>query len=600
MGFDPQYSEFLEEIKAKSDILSVVSATVQLKRKGNRYWGCCPFHNEKTPSFSVVPDQGFFYCFGCHKGGDVFKFVSLLENISYKDAIKLLADRNNIPIPNRYQSQREQVHEQERKNLWQIMEKAGDFFHNCLTKTNLGAPGREYFASRHIDEATINSFHLGFAPNLWDKFFKACQQKGIPRDLLLQAGLIAQRKNGDFYDRFRNRIIIPIANEHNKICGFGGRVIDGKDNPKYLNSPETPIFSKSNILFGLNQAKHHIKEQDKAIVVEGYMDAIALHTKGINWAVASLGTAFTIQQCRLLLRFTRNIYFCYDNDKAGQAATMRALAIAGNTGANVFVIMIPDGKDPDEFLNHHSPDEFLALLDQALPLMEFQLQYVLKNTSTDTLDGKLMAINQLLPLLANVNNAVKRNAYIIRIANVLGIDEGVIRSDMQKYQRNRNFYGRDNAEQQTQSSPPLHSDANTRAGRIVINNLWRNPQLFVPILEQLPLEFLPNPLHRSILQYMLEAINNKTPFSDTGAAEFLDPNAYRELALLLVDDTFSDAQTFKDCLLTLKIQILNSQYEHHRLLADDLQRKGDNRFLEELKLSQDILRQLDLLKETFK
>lgn len=353
------HDDFVEQVRSSSDILSVISSYVHLKKRGNRYWGCCPFHNEKTPSFSVVPQQGFFYCFGCHAGGNLFKFISLIENISYYEAIKLQAQRLNIPIPTTKKSADELKQEQQKNSLFKIHEMAGSFFHNCLTRTSLGEAGRAYFSSRQISSDIITKFKLGFAPNLWDKLFTSFTKRGITKELLAKAGLITIKDSGKVYDRFRNRIIIPIMNEHGQICGFGGRIINPNDSPKYLNSPETLIFNKRHLLFGLDHAQKSIKENNFSIVVEGYMDAIALHSHNITNAVASLGTAFTAQQCRKILRYSPNIYFCYDSDNAGQAATMRALAIASSNGANVKVITIPDGKDPDEFLRHMVAKNFM-------------------------------------------------------------------------------------------------------------------------------------------------------------------------------------------------------------------------------------------------
>lgn len=303
------HDDFVEQVRSSSDILSVISSYVHLKKRGNRYWGCCPFHNEKTPSFSVVPQQGFFYCFGCHAGGNLFKFISLIENISYYEAIKLQAQRLNIPIPTTKKSADELKQEQQKDSLFKIHELAGSFFHNCLTRTSLGEAGRAYFSSRQINSDIITKFKLGFAPNLWDKLFTSFTKRGITKELLAKAGLITIKDSGKVYDRFRNRIIIPIMNEHGQICGFGGRIINPNDSPKYLNSPETLIFNKRHLLFGLDHAQKSIKENNFSIVVEGYMDAIALHSHNITNAVASLGTAFTAQQCRKILRYSPNIYF---------------------------------------------------------------------------------------------------------------------------------------------------------------------------------------------------------------------------------------------------------------------------------------------------
>ena len=592
------HDDFVERVRSSSDILAVISSYVHLKKKGNRYWGCCPFHNEKTPSFSVVPQQGFFYCFGCHAGGNVFKFLSLIENVSYYEAIKLQAQRLNIPIPTYRKNAHELAEEQERNDLLKIHELAGSFFHNCLTKTALGAPGREYFATRQINSNIIEQFKLGYAPNLWDKLYTSFIKRGIPKELLAKSGLVTIKDSGKAYDRFRNRVIIPIADEHGHITGFGGRVITNADSPKYLNSPETIIFNKRYLLFGLDQAQKAIKEQNFAIIVEGYMDAISLHSYGITNAVASLGTAFTVQQCRKILRFSPNIYFCYDSDNAGQNATMRALAIASSSGANVRVISIPDGKDPDEFVKKHGAKAFYTLIDKALPLMEFQLQYVLKNTNGNTLEGKLSAINQLMPLLANISNAVERNEYIIRISNVLGIDEGVIRSDLQRQSSFKNYTEVNSLPgSNTRKIIPDKKDALTLAGRYLIKKSWYEQGVLDYVLSVIPATEFPNKLHSEILSYMSKNNQDNLAFTDIDAAEKLSEEAYSELSHCLVEEisTTDDVQFTEDCLKRLRRYYLNNNYEKHRLLADQLQRNGDSRFLDELKITQQLRTQMDNL-----
>ncbi|SNV02195.1 DNA primase [Megamonas hypermegale] len=592
------HDDFVERVRSSSDILAVISSYVHLKKKGNRYWGCCPFHNEKTPSFSVVPQQGFFYCFGCHAGGNVFKFLSLIENVSYYEAIKLQAQRLNIPIPTYRKNAHELAEEQERNDLLKIHELAGSFFHNCLTKTALGAPGREYFATRQINSNIIEQFKLGYAPNLWDKLYTSFIKRGIPKELLAKSGLVTIKDSGKAYDRFRNRVIIPIADEHGHITGFGGRIITNADSPKYLNSPETIIFNKRYLLFGLDQAQKAIKEQNFAIVVEGYMDAISLHSYGITNAVASLGTAFTVQQCRKILRFSPNIYFCYDSDNAGQNATMRALAIASSSGANVRVISIPDGKDPDEFVKKHGAKAFYTLIDKALPLMEFQLQYVLKNTNGNTLEGKLSAINQLMPLLANISNAVERNEYIIRISNVLGIDEGVIRSDLQRQSSFKNYTEVNSLPgNNTRKIIPDKKDALTLAGRYLIKKSWYEQGVLDYVLSVIPATEFPNKLHSEILSYMSKNNQDNLAFTDIDAAEKLSEAAYSELSHCLVEEisTTDDVQFTEDCLKRLRRYYLNNNYEKHRLLADQLQRNGDSRFLDELKITQQLRTQMDNL-----
>ena len=429
------HDDFVEQVRSSSDILSVISSYVHLKKRGNRYWGCCPFHNEKTPSFSVVPQQGFFYCFGCHAGGNLFKFISLIENISYYEAIKLQAQRLNIPIPTTKKSADELKQEQQKDSLFKIHELAGSFFHNCLTRTSLGEAGRAYFSSRQINSDIITKFKLGFAPNLWDKLFTSFTKRGITKELLAKAGLITIKDSGKVYDRFRNRIIIPIMNEHGQICGFGGRIINPNDSPKYLNSPETLIFNKRHLLFGLDHAQKSIKENNFSIVVEGYMDAISLHAAGIDWAVASMGTAFAQEQAKLLARAADEVVFSYDSDAAGQRATVRAVSIAKEAGLKVRVLIVPDGKDPDEFVRKHGKDAYLRLIETAVSGIEFQMQYVISQNNVSNLAGKVEAVSNILPFLLECKNEIEVAQHIKTLAQRLTIDEGLIMSEYRKLSR---------------------------------------------------------------------------------------------------------------------------------------------------------------------
>lgn len=323
---------FVERVGEQTDILRIVQGYVPLKRRGNRYWGCCPFHQEKTASFSVLPDKGFFYCFGCHAGGNAFKFISLIENISYFDAIKLQAEKLGIPLPERKRSPQEVARDREIQDLRKVNELARDFFHNCLTMTRMGERGKAYFAARGIRQETIEEFQLGYAPPAWDKLSTAFLKRGIKQEFLLASGLCAERKQGGgLYDRFRGRVIIPIADERGRVVGFGGRVLDDST-PKYLNTPETVLFNKRKLLFGLDRSHRAIQQEGRAIVVEGYMDAISVFDAGVHNVVASLGTAFTPEHAKKLLHYAPEICFCYDSDEAGQKATIRALSIVRDTG----------------------------------------------------------------------------------------------------------------------------------------------------------------------------------------------------------------------------------------------------------------------------
>lgn len=586
--------EFVERVRSESDILNVVASYVPLKRKGNRYWGCCPFHQEKTPSFSVVPDQGFFYCFGCHVGGNVFKFLSLIENVSYFEAIKLQAEKLNIPLPQREKTEQELAREQKIADLRKVQEMARDFFHSCLTRTKYGIPAKAYFASRDIHEDTIAEFHLGFAPNAYEKLHDAFRKRGIPESLLLESGLVLERQSGGgVYDRFRNRVMIPIADERGHVVGFGGRVMDD-GLPKYLNSPETILFNKRKLLFGLDRSHQAIRQEKYAIVVEGYMDAISVYAAGVHNVVASLGTAFTLDQCRKLLRYAPEIYFCYDSDDAGQKATIRALGIVKETGAQVKVLIVPDGKDPDEFVRKHGADAFRALTKTALPLAEYQIQYVLKHTDYTSLEGKSSALSQVLPVLQESVNAVELNAYVARLTRTLGIDEGIIRSELRRYT------GQPQDPLSPQKAPIRQAvrqadNAVRRAGRIVIRQVWQDAGTLAHLTAVVPLAGFPNRLQGEILQFLEGKIQRGEPVNDALALEGLGEEAAAELSRALVEDLGGQdlIAAYEDCVRVLRRACLKQRYDEHRLRADAMEREGNTtQALQELAESQRIQKEI--------
>ncbi len=586
--------DFVARVQASSDILSVVASYVPLKRKGNRYWGCCPFHQENTPSFSVVPDEGFFYCFGCHAGGNVFKFLSLIENISYFEAIKMQAEKLNIPLPETEKTERELAREQKFADMRRVLEMARDFFHSCLINTKYGAPGLAYFAGRDISRETIDRFQLGFAPDAFGKLRDAFIRRGVKEELLVGCGLAASRQSGGVYDRFRNRVMIPIADERGRVVGFGGRVIGDAPpgQPKYLNSPETPVFNKRRLLFGLDRSRRAIRQAGYAILVEGYMDAISLFGAGVENVAASLGTAFTVEQCRLLLRYAPEIYFCYDSDEAGQQATMRALSIIRKTGARARVLIVPDGKDPDEFIRRHGAAAFQELTKAALPLAEYQIRYALRHNEVRTMEGKARALTAILPVLKECS-AVERSGYVSRLTRTLGIEEGIIWQELRQYR------GGSMAEME----PPRAAirklvrqadNAVRRAGRIVIRQAWNDAGTLVHLASLIPLDEFPYPLHGRILRYLEERASHGTPPDNAAALNELDEAAADELSRALVEDP-GDEDSFKvydDCVRVLRRAYLAPLYEEHRLRADMLEKEGRD-FLQELAKSQRIRKEMD-------
>ena len=590
--------EFVEQVTAQSDLLQTVQSYVPLKRKGNRYWGCCPFHGEKTPSFSVVPDKGFFYCFGCHAGGNVFKFLSLIENITYFEAIKLQAEKLGIPMPQRQKTPQEIARDKEIADLRKVNEMARDFYHNCLTLTRLGEPGKAYFTSRAISAETIAEFKLGFAPHAWDKLSTAFLKRGVKQELLLSDGLAAERQNGGgIYDRFRNRIIIPIADERGRVVGFGGRVLDDST-PKYLNTPETVLFNKRRILFGLDRANRAIKQAGYAIVVEGYMDAISVFSAGVKNVVASLGTAFTAEHCKLLLRYAPAIYFCYDSDDAGQKATIRALSIVQGTGATVRVIVVPDGKDPDEYIRKHGAEAFQQLVKKALPLVEYRLQYVLKNFDHDSLEGKVKALHAMLPVLTGIREPAVLGEYIKRLSQALLLDEGIVRDEFRRF-------GHQPLPEDSGAVPrePIRQavrrtdTALQRAGRIVIRLAFQDAGILAHFATMVPLNDVSDESQREILLALQELAAQGKNSNDTEMANKLSETAMAELSRAMVEDlgVLSETEAYSNAVRVLRKAYLNMRYVEHSQRAAELARQGDTAYVAELNQAQKIKSEMEEL-----
>ena len=331
-GYIPQ--EVLDEIAARCDIVSVINEYVPLKRRGSNYQGLCPFHNEKTPSFSVSPGKQIFHCFGCGKDGNVFRFIMDIEGISFLEAVEKLAKRANVPLPEKEMTAEQRKKMEQRKRYLQINDFAARYYHKVLMESQQGKPYREYLKRRQISDEIIEKFQLGATPPGWDSLYQALKKRGVSNQEMLDLGLISEsRKNGQYIDRFRQRLMFPIGDEKGNVIAFGGRIIDKDASPqKYLNSPDTPLFHKSRNLYGLHLARTGIRNADQAIIVEGYMDVISCHQYGITNAVAPLGTAFTPEQGRLLMRNTYQMGISFDGDAAGIKATMRCLDILSDLG----------------------------------------------------------------------------------------------------------------------------------------------------------------------------------------------------------------------------------------------------------------------------
>lgn len=428
---------FKQEVRDKTDIVGLVGEYVRLEKRGNRYVGLCPFHQEKTPSFSVRPDEQFYYCFGCKATGDVFHFVMEKEHLTFPEALELLARRAKIPLPREERTPAQEAVARERSSIYDALEFATRFFTHQLLETERGKEPLAYLAGRGLKSDTISRFRLGYAPDSWEALGRASRSRGIAPATLVKAGLVRSREEGDgHYDLFRRRIMFPIRDLRGRVVGFGGRAVAPDQNPKYYNSPEGPYFSKRMHLYGLDLAKESMRAGDMGVIVEGYMDAIALHQAGFPMAVASLGTALTDQQAHLLRQQCARAVIAYDADLAGQAATQRGLDLLVRAGCDVRVVQLPQGKDPDELVRTLGPEAFRQALDQAVPLTEFKLQQALAQHADagNTAESKAKAVRDVLPLLAQLSDlAVRQDEYIKKVAGQLQVAEESLRIDVKRY-----------------------------------------------------------------------------------------------------------------------------------------------------------------------
>ena len=506
MAFPPA---FLDELTARNPIEDVVGQYVNLKRSGSNLFGLCPFHGEKTASFSVAPDKGIYYCFGCHKGGSVINFEMEIEGLSYPDAVRALAKRAGLEVPEdeQYQSRYRQ---QER--LWALHKEAARFYHSQLYAP-VGANALQYAAGRGMPKSILTKFGIGYAPDSWTSLVDWLRTKGYTDQELRDSGLVTvSRKNGNLFDRFRDRLMFPIIDVRGNVIGFGGRIMNNQDKSaaKYLNSPETLIFNKRKNLFALNLAKK--SKLGYLILVEGYMDAIALHQFGFDCAVASLGTALTEDGANLLSRYTEQVVLIYDGDEAGQNATQRAIPILEKAGLQVKVLKMRDAKDPDEFLKKFGADRFKLLLEESSNRVEYQLNAILKKYDLRDDDQKVKYLQESAELISSLGSSVQREVYGNRVAEAAGISMEAMKLEVGRAFKRRTY--QEKKKQEKIDLSPVRNlqpaDKNLRYGNVksaraeevVLAQILKEPALFEEIPELKPEMFSSEFMGRAFSQLL--------------------------------------------------------------------------------------------------
>lgn len=412
--------EVIQRIKSENDIVDVVSEVVTLKKAGRNYLGRCPFHSEKTPSFTVSSEKQIYKCFGCGEAGNVISFVMKTKNLNFPEAIKYLAERVNIPLDEEDDSREKSESREKYKKMYDLNVQAGRYYYTNLKRAK--AP-YEYLKNRGITDDTIKKFGLGYALEGWQNVRNYLKQRGFSEEEILTLGLTTKNDKGNIYDRFRNRIIFPVFDVNGRVIGFGGRVLDDSK-PKYLNSPETPIFHKGTNLYGLNLAVKHTTNRT-IIMVEGYMDVISLSQGGVYNVVATLGTALTEAQCRLLKRYVDTVVVSFDADIAGQKATSRSIDMLQNVGFDIKILQIPQGKDPDEYMRAHGKEEFIKLVDAALPIIDYKLKKAEEGINFSKSEMKIKYLKNVVPILKRLDS-LERAVYVKQISEKSGVGEDAV------------------------------------------------------------------------------------------------------------------------------------------------------------------------------
>ena len=420
--------EILDEVKSSNDIVDVISQYISLKRSGRNYFGLCPFHNEKSPSFSVSPDKQIFHCFGCGVGGNVISFISKIEGIGFKESIEVLAERANIKLPtidNSIDSKKEEL----KAKVYKVNIFTAEYYHKKLYEPS-SKIAQEYVKKRQLNNETLQSFKIGFSGK-FDELYQALKKEGFNDEEILESGLVNKNENGKYIDRYRNRLMIPIFDERNRVIAFGGRVLDDSK-PKYINSPENIVYSKGRHLFGLNVSKKG--DTKRLLIVEGYMDAISLHQRGITNVVASLGTALTTSQGWLLRKNCEQVILGFDSDGAGQTAILRAMEVMQNMGCDMRVLQMSGAKDPDEYVLKYGAVRFQKLLDDAISLIEFKIKILQKDLNLENASDKIKFLNEIAKLISKIENTMEREIYIEKIAKGYNISKEAIYAEVNKLQ----------------------------------------------------------------------------------------------------------------------------------------------------------------------
>lgn len=567
------FSAFIEQLKEKNDITSVISGYVSLDRKGGKLWGRCPFHHEKTPSFTVNEEGQFYHCFGCGAGGDVIKFIQETESLPFIDAVKFLCEKSGLQMPNTMSGGEETDTKQKREKrdrLYAVLKDSARYYYNCLNES--GAEVVKYLKNRGITEQYIKAFGLGYSPNSTG-LIKHLSGKGHTSADIIAAGT-AVKKDGKLFDPLGGRLIVPIINSLGDVIAFGGRDMQGTSLAKYKNTAETEVFTKSKQLYALNLVKKSRQYKKGIIVVEGYMDAIALHQAGFPYAVASMGTSLTKEQAKLIKRFTDDAIICYDGDNAGQAATIRGLDILYNAGLSVRVISMPENIDPDEYIKANGKQSFENLMEKAMPLSDFKIATLKKSYNINTPDGKRKYAAAAIKIIAAEKGEIVKEELLKQLRNITGLTYESLKRELEAEGQQPNMATTEQVADNTSAT------MNIKAARFIIYSLLKKKPY--ADIEDLPQEMLSSPSHIKILNYINECNKNNKPLR---LSNLFEGEFESEVALTAeAGDEMSDFEQelyYRDCKKFFK----TAKYENQlKILTAEFDTEKDNEKRKQLAL----------------
>jgi len=567
----------IEQIRTSADIVDVISNSVQLRKRGNNFIGLCPFHNEKTPSFTVSQDKQIYHCFGCHSGGNVFKFLMEYKKISFVESVQEIADELGITLE--YENQKNDAEQSQTEILYDINTSVAKFFSDNLLKEEEGNIARKYFEERKIKPQTLRAFGLGYCPDHWDSTVNFLNKNNINLEKALELGIIGKSEKGKLYDKFSGRMIFPIFSPNGRVVGFGGRIFDSREGAaKYLNSPESKIYHKGKTLYGLSHGKEDIRRQDLAIVVEGYMDLISLHQHGIKNVVAVSGTAFTDEQVQLLSRYTKNTVLLFDADTAGIKASMRSIEILLKQNMNIKIASLPKGEDPDSFVQKNGSDTFLDIISRAVNFLEYQTGIFEEQGYFNDAVKSAEAIRELVKPVALLNDELKRSFLLKSIADRFGLREKLLEAELEKAVAGKNKFA---VQERTQKEKAEQKELPEIEEVKMLPAEFRNEQEIIILLFD---------EHEQITRYLLDHINPD---------EFRIPY-HQTLAQLVYNALLNDEPLRIGTLLekieneNLQKYLLDVTFEKYLISNVWDQRKPENKERRFLKYASDLIKSFKL------